>query len=221
MADEVVLLDDYVSMFGMRARVALAEKGVEYEYREESLQAEKSTLLLQMNPVHKQVPVLIHNGKPVCESLIIVEYIDEVWKDKSPDLLPAQPYQRAQARFWADFVDRKVYDAGRKLWTTKGEELESGKKDFIDILKVLEGELGEKPYFGGENFGFVDVALIPFYSWFHTYETFANLSIREHCPKLIAWAKRCMERESVSKGLGDPEKIYDFVLAMKKKLGIE
>ncbi|KAL2247409.1 UNVERIFIED_CONTAM: putative glutathione S-transferase parC [Sesamum indicum] len=219
MANEVVLLDVYVSMFGMRARVALAEKGVEYEYREENL-AEKSPLLLQMNPVHKKIPVLIHNGKPVCESLIIVQYIDEVWKDRSP-LLPSDPYQRAQARFWADFIDKKVYEAGRKLWTTKGEELESGKKDFIEILKVLEGELGDKPYFGGEDFGFVDVALIPFYSWFNAYETCANFSIEEHCPKLIAWAKRCMERESVSKSLADPNKIYDFVLAMKKKFGIE
>ncbi|KAL0328363.1 UNVERIFIED_CONTAM: putative glutathione S-transferase parC [Sesamum calycinum] len=219
MADEVVLLDDYVSMFGMRARVALAEKGVEYEYREESLQAEKSTLLLQMNPVHKQVPVLIHNGNPICESLIIVEYIDEVWKGKSPDLLPADPYQRAQARFWANFVDRKVYDAGRRLSGTKEEEKESGKKDFIAALKLLEGELGDNPYFGGESFGFLDVALIPFYTWFPAFETCGNFSTEEHCPKLIGWAKRCMERESVSKSLADPKKVYDFVLFLKKKYG--
>ena len=106
MADEVVLLDLWASMFGMRVRIALAEKGIKYEYKEEDLK-NKSPLLLQMNPIHKKIPVLIHNGKPVCESLIIVQYIDEVWKDKSP-LLPSHPYQRAQARFWADFVDKKV-----------------------------------------------------------------------------------------------------------------
>ncbi|KAF6176433.1 hypothetical protein GIB67_010070 [Kingdonia uniflora] len=32
-----------------------------------------------MNPVHKKVPVLIHNGKPISESLIVVQYVDEVW----------------------------------------------------------------------------------------------------------------------------------------------
>ncbi|KAB5521719.1 hypothetical protein DKX38_026038 [Salix brachista] len=59
-----------------------------------------------MNPVYKKVPVLIHNGKPICESLIAVQYIDEVWNNKSP-LMPSDPYQRAQSRFWADFVDNK------------------------------------------------------------------------------------------------------------------
>jgi glutathione S-transferase len=206
-------------MFGMRARIGLAEKGVEYEYREEDL-GNKSPLLLQTNPIHKKIPVLIHNGKPVCESLIIVEYIDEVWSDKSP-LLPSDPYQRAQARFWADFVDKKVYPSGRKIWATKGEEQEGGKKEFIEALKLLEGELGDKPYFGGENFGFVDVALITYSPWFETFETFGKLSIEEHCPKLIAWCKRCMEKESVSKSLADPKKVRDFVLAIRKKLGIE
>ena len=107
MADEVVLLDFWASMFGMRVRIALAEKGIKYQYKEEDLIGNKSELLLKMNPVHKKIPVLIHKGKPVCESLIIVQYIDEVWKDRCP-LLPSDPYQRAQARFWADFVDKKV-----------------------------------------------------------------------------------------------------------------
>lgn len=107
MADGVVLLDCWVSMFGMRVRIALAEKGIEYEYKEENLR-NKSPLLLKMNPVHKKVPVLIHNGKSICESSVAVQYIDEVWKSKTP-LMPSDPYQKAQARFWADFVDKKVY----------------------------------------------------------------------------------------------------------------
>ncbi|PRQ30686.1 putative glutathione transferase [Rosa chinensis] len=218
MADEVILLDGYVSSFGMRVRVALAEKGIRYEYREEDLR-NKSQLLLKMNPIHKKIPVLIHNGKPVCESLIIVQYIDEVWKDKAP-LLPSDPYQRAQARFWADFIDKKLYDASRKIWTTKGEEQEAAKKEFIEVLKVLEGELGDKPYFMGERFGFLDIALITFYSWFHAFETLGNFSIEAECPKLISWAKRCLQKESVSKSLADQKKVYEFVVEMKKSLGV-
>ncbi|KAF5474366.1 probable glutathione S-transferase [Juglans microcarpa x Juglans regia] len=215
MAEEVVLLDFWVSMFGMRVRVALAEKGIKYEYREEDLR-NKSDLLLQMNPVHKKIPVLIHNGKPICESLIIVQYIDEVWNDKSP-LLPSDPYKRAQARFWADFVDKKVYESGRKLWTTKGEEHGAAKKEFLEILKTLEEELGEKPYFGGETFGFVDVAFVTFYSWFNAFETFGEFSMEAEHPKIIAWAKRCMQKESVAKTLPDQQKVYEFVLGMRKR----
>ena len=106
MADEVILLDFWPSPFGIRVRIASAEKGIEYESREEDL-SNKSPLLLKMNPVHKQIPVLIHKGKPISESLIIVQYIDEVWNQKSP-LLPSDPYQRANARFWADYIDKKV-----------------------------------------------------------------------------------------------------------------
>ncbi|KAL3502984.1 hypothetical protein ACH5RR_037433 [Cinchona calisaya] len=219
MGSEVILLDTYISMFGMRLRTALAEKGVKYEYREENLR-NKSPFLLQMNPVHKKVPVLVHNGKPICESLIALQYIDEVWHDENP-LLPPEPYKRARARFWADFVDQKVFVVGRKTWATKGEEQEAAKKEFIEILKTLERELGDKAYFGGESFGYVDVALIPYYSWFYAYETCGKFKIQPECPKFVAWAIRCMHRESVSKSLADPEKVYDFVQIFRKKYGIE
>ena len=102
-----VLLDFWPSMYGMRVKIALVEKGINYEYKEQNLGKHKNPLLLQMNPVHKKILVLIHTGKPVCESLVIIQYIDEVWKNKSP-LLPSDPCQRAHARFWADFTNKKV-----------------------------------------------------------------------------------------------------------------
>ncbi|WOK91721.1 putative glutathione S-transferase parA [Canna indica] len=221
MADDemngVVLLDVWVSLFGQRCRIALAEKGVEYEYREENL-ANKSPLLLKSNPVHKKIPVLLHNGKPVCESHIIVQYVDEIWSDRAP-LLPANPYARAQARFWVDFIDKKIYDCGSRLLKLEGEAQQEAKRELIEILKLLEGELGDKEYFGGETFGFVDISLIPFVSWFYSYETFAGFSIEAEVPKLVAWGNRCMERESVAKTLHDPHKVYEFVLSLKKKYG--
>ncbi|KAL9236513.1 hypothetical protein vseg_011174 [Gypsophila vaccaria] len=219
MGSELILLDFWPSPFGMRCRIALNEKGVEYEYKDEDLR-NKSELLLKMNPVHKKIPVLVHDGKPVCESLIILQYIDEVWADKSP-LMPSDPYARAQARFWADFIEKKIYDSTRKVWTTKGEDQDAGKKEFIEHLKVLEQQLGDKPYFGGDTFGFVDVTFIPFYSWFYALETIGNFKIEESCPKLIEWAKRCMERESVAKALPDEKKVYEFMLQLKKALGLE
>ncbi|XP_054816290.1 glutathione S-transferase 3-like [Prosopis cineraria] len=215
MADEVVLLDTWVSMFGMRARIALAEKGVKYEYKEENLR-DKSSLLLQMNPVHKKIPVLIHNGKPVCESAIIVQYIDEVWKDKAP-LLPSDPYERAQARFWVNFIDEKVYETWRRMWLSKGEEYEAAKKEVLDIMKLLEGALGDKPFYGGDTFGFVDVCWIPFSCWFYTFEAYGHFKMEAECPTLIGWVKRCLEtKDSVSKTLPDEKKVYEYIVALEK-----
>ncbi|QCD80153.1 glutathione S-transferase [Vigna unguiculata] len=216
--DEVVLVDFDLSMFCVRVKIALAEKGVEFESRKEDLVNTKSELLLQMNPVYKMVPVLIHNGKPISESLIILEYIDEVWRDRTP-LLPTDPYQRAQARFWADFVDHKVHEIGKRIWTGKIGEHEEDKKELVENLKQLEEALGDMPYFGGHTFGFVDIALIPFYKWFSSYEKIGNFKL--HCPKITAWANRCLVRESVSKYVSDEKDVNDFVLSYRKLIGMD
>lgn len=113
----------------------------------------------------------------------------------------------------------QIYSAGTKVWKTKGEE--KPKKEFFDILKVVEGELGEKQYFGGDTFSFVDIALITYYSWFYAYETLGKFSIKAECPKLIAWVKRCLQKESVSKTLPDGEKVLEFVLLLRKFYGLD
>ncbi|KAL0320549.1 UNVERIFIED_CONTAM: putative glutathione S-transferase parC [Sesamum radiatum] len=218
--EELILLNFWASMFAARVRIALKEKDLSYEEKEEDL-PNKSPLLLKMNPVHKKVPVLIHNGKAVCESLIIVEYIDEMWSDRAP-LLPSHPYARAQARFWADFIDKKLFGAATKIiWSKNKDEAEEGKKELIEILKQLEGVLGDKPYFGEDVFGFVDMALIGYYVWFQTYENCADFSIEGECPKLMEWGKRCLERESVSTFLAHPNKVYDLLMSFRNKLGLD
>lgn len=210
----MVLLEMWASSYAMRVKIALEEKGIKYESKAENLQ-DKSPLLLEMNPVHKKIPVLIHNGKPICESLVILQYIDEMWPEKSP-LLPSDPYHRTRARFWADFIDKKVL--GRSIWRTKGEEQEQGKKNFIEAMKVLEEELGDKEFFGGDKLGFLDVVLVPFSSWFYTFEKTANFSVEAECPKIHGWARRCLEKESVSKSLPNPEKIYNTILPVRERI---
>lgn len=118
----------------------------------------------------------------------------------------------------------QILDSGSRIWRNKGNASEAATQEFIECLKLLEIELGEKPFFGGETFGFMDIALISFYSWFYTYETHGNFTIEEECPKLMAWINKCKERESVSKTLSvaHPHKIYhEYVAMLKKKLGIE
>ncbi|KAI7734921.1 hypothetical protein M8C21_017600 [Ambrosia artemisiifolia] len=100
---------------------------------------------------------------------------------------------------------------------TSGKEV--AKKELIEVLKVIEGQLGEKAYLVGESFGFADIALIPFSVWFYTLNKIGNMNIEKECPKLAAWVNRCMEREAVSKTLPDPHKFYDYLLEMQNKKG--
>ncbi|CAL9218850.1 unnamed protein product [Arabidopsis halleri] len=218
---KVVVLAFWASPYAMRTKIALREKGVEFEVQEEDLW-NKSELLLRSNPVHKKVPVLIHNDTPISESLIQVQYIDETWTDAA-SFLPTDPQSRASARFWADFADKTIsFEGGKKIWgNKKGEEQEKGKKEFLESLKVLEAELGDKPYFGGETFGYVDITLVPFYSWFYALEKCGDFSVEAECPKIVAWGKRCVERNSVAASLPESEKVYQQVLKLRQIFGVE
>ncbi|KAH7330899.1 hypothetical protein KP509_20G007300 [Ceratopteris richardii] len=225
--EEVKVLSTWLSMFGLRVLIALKHKGVQYEYKEEDLQ-NKSELLLQSNPVHKKIPVLIHNGKPVCESLIIVQYIDEAWpSSENTSILPKDPYDRANARFWADYIDKKLYDAGsRILRSAVAEEREQAKKDFVEVLETLDGAFLTFSkgglYFGGDDIGLVDVALASFLCWFKCYETFGDFKIWESskCSRLPKWAEDVLQHASVKEGMAiaHPDKIVELVQFYKKKL---
>ncbi|GLT76263.1 hypothetical protein SLA2020_479330 [Shorea laevis] len=67
MAEELKLFKKWSSPYGLRIVWALKLKGIQFDPVDEDL-SNKSSLPLQYNPVHKKIPVLVHNGKPISRS---------------------------------------------------------------------------------------------------------------------------------------------------------
>ncbi|KAK8715191.1 hypothetical protein V6N13_042529 [Hibiscus sabdariffa] len=154
MAEEVKLFKTWSTPFGLRVVWALKLKGIEYESIDEDL-SNKSDLLLHYNPVYKKVPVLVHNGKPISESTVILEYIDDTWKQNP--ILPQDPVERARERFWAKFNEEKLLPTIWAIFTTEGKDLEEAMAAWGENLKFVEEELKGKKVFGGEKIGLADL----------------------------------------------------------------
>ncbi|KAK1354645.1 Glutathione transferase [Heracleum sosnowskyi] len=188
---EVKLLGVWESPFSKRVEIALKMKGVEYENVEEDLST-KSPQLLKYNPIHKKVPVFLHNGKPIVESLVILEYIDETWKSGTP-LLPQDPLERATSRFWAKFIDDKLLPAAVKFVGSKGGEQDV--EEIVELLSKLENELKDKKFFGGESIGLVDIVGSIIALWIDVIQEAVGVEIftKEKHPKLFKWSEDFMD----------------------------
>ncbi|KAK8492924.1 hypothetical protein V6N13_094506 [Hibiscus sabdariffa] len=194
MADEVKLFGMWASPYSRRVQLALKLKGIPYEYIEEDL-SNKSSLLLKYNPVHQKIPVLVHNGKPIAESLVILEYIDETWRN-NPVLLPQDPFERSMARFWAKFIDEKILITARKVSFNTGKEQEQAIEELTEQLKLLENELKGKPYFAGEAIGYLDIVVANFLVfWFRNLQEALgiNMFTQEKFPIIFEWIKKLVK----------------------------
>ncbi|CAM8964755.1 unnamed protein product [Rhodiola kirilowii] len=204
--EEVKLLGFWASPFSRRVEMALNLKGIKYEYVEEDL-ATKSSSLLHYNPVHKKVPVLIHNGKPIAESLVILEYIDETWNASYP-LLPSDPCARASARFWAKFLNEQCQPALWKACATPNEDVIGVALSHLEKLEeLLEG----KKFFGGEAIDLVDLAACFIAHWHSSIEEARGMKMplitSSKFPRLGKWSEEFCKIDAVKEYLPDKEKM--------------
>ncbi|CAD6231229.1 unnamed protein product [Miscanthus lutarioriparius] len=215
-AGKLKLLGAWPSPFVNRVRVALHLKGLEYENVEEDL-TNKSDLLLASNPVHKKVPVLLQGDRPVSESLVIVEYLDDAFPGAGQALLPADPYERAVARFWAAYVDGKLHGMMVKaiLGATE-EERAAATADALAAMDTLEGAFAEcsggKEFFAGDAPGYLDVALGGFIGWLRAWDKVGGVKLLDagRIPRLAAWAERFAALDVAKEVIPDPDHIAEF-----------
>ncbi|KAF7587969.1 hypothetical protein BBP40_006477 [Aspergillus hancockii] len=162
--------------FVQRVWLALEEKQIPYQYIEVN-PYHKPQSLLSLNP-RGLVPTLscpVKDGnteisKPLYESTVILEYLEETYPNHSPQLLPQYPYERARARIWIDYVTSRIIPAFHRFLQYQpqsGNEdaaagLEKVRQEFLHHLKEWAREIhAGGPFFLGEQITLPDLVLAP------------------------------------------------------------
>jgi glutathione S-transferase len=88
--------------------VCLGEKGLDYVSKEIDIVGgeHQTPEYLALNP-KAVVPTLVHDGRPIIDSTIINEYIDDTWPE--PSLKPDDLYERQRMRQWTKRLDDKIH----------------------------------------------------------------------------------------------------------------
>ena len=112
----IELYDHPVSPCAQKVRLVLAEKAVDFELRPVDL-ASKQNLspdYLALNPAGL-VPTLVVDGRPVPESTVICELLDDLYPDNP--LRPTDPFELARMRLWTKRLDESLHAAcGALQW---------------------------------------------------------------------------------------------------------
>ena len=95
------------SVCSVKARLALAEKGLAFDSRLMTLRGDQfDPAYVQLNP-NAVVPTLIHDGEVIVESTVIMHYLDEAFP--GAELMPSDALGRAKVRLVEKLMDEYVH----------------------------------------------------------------------------------------------------------------
>ncbi len=152
------LFSSPLSPYAAKARIALYEKGLEFEKINVLWDpvrgfAEKPAEMLAINP-KGQVPTLVDGEIALYDSTIILEYLEERYSN--PPLYPKNIAARVQCRLLEDFADTVLADAGRILRVEVFGKPDPAARDQVAIGKahsvlhsawsMLDKQLGDNEY---------------------------------------------------------------------------
>ena len=97
------------SVCAQKVRVVLAEKNLDYREHLMTLRGDQfDPAYMKLNP-NAVVPTIVHDGRPVIESSVILYYLDEAFPH--PPLMPKDLHQRALVRQYNKLIDEYVHNS--------------------------------------------------------------------------------------------------------------
>ena len=168
-----------------RVRIALAEKGIEYETVEIDL-ADRPSWIYEKNPLGR-VPVIEEDAFVLPESAVINEYLEERYPE--PSLWPADPGERSLARLLVFRFD----ELSKPYYALRREE-EGAAEALGRALARLNVVLETQPFLTGHEFGLADIAYVP---WILRARDRMGV-VLDSFPAVVAWVERLAERPSVA-----------------------
>jgi len=97
------------SVCAQKVRVVLAEKNLDYREHLMTLRGDQfDPAYMKLNP-NAVVPTIVHDGRPVIESSVILYYLDEAFP--TPPLMPKDLHQRALVRQYNKLIDEYVHNS--------------------------------------------------------------------------------------------------------------
>jgi maleylpyruvate isomerase len=166
----VKLYNYWRSSASWRVRIALAYKGVAYEYVAVNILPavgqNQEAGYRALNPM-AQVPTLVlDDGRQMSQSMAILEYLEETVP--RPALLPADPYLRARARQLAEVVNAGIQPFQNlptlKRFSEAGQDAKAVAADYIARgLGALEesAQATAGAFLVGDAPSLADVCLVP------------------------------------------------------------
>jgi glutathione S-transferase len=185
-----------------RSRIVLLEKGLPHEVEFIEL-SNKPAWFLEISPMGR-VPVLLVDGRPVFESMVINELLNEL--EPEPRLFPEDPIARAEGRSWIVFANDVVIRASGKamLAIAGGATLDALAQPLAALREAfakLERQLtGGGPFFLGRDFSLVDASYAPFLRRWRLAEGWGGpeASLLATFPAVSAWTRALLSRPSVA-----------------------
>ncbi|OBZ92013.1 glutathione S-transferase [Pararhizobium polonicum] len=193
---------DY-SVYVRAARLALHEKGVDYDLEPVDVFADEGPppSYLARQPFGR-IPALEHNGFQLYETGAITRYIDEAFE--GPALQPADPRHRARVNQIISIADGYVYPT--LVWgiyvervskplrgePSDGKHLAASLFKAPIILKALADLMGGGLWLGGASLTLADLHLAPMMDYFGMAPEGRQM-LEEHA-NLNAWWSRMRER---------------------------